>query len=539
MKKINVIRCILAICLILVGKILTAQKYQPQWKPNNSSEFEVNTQLRAWTIQDEGMETIFENCQMAGINNIYFLSVMHKSLRPFHTDKFPHNPQRSTFFAEDSRVTFFPDMKRYGKIKPFLSDYEWIRNTDWLQLTIDECRKRGFGVGTEISHRPLPKSFLNENPELKQKDIYGKTAKKIRFCPNNPDVREYLLALFGDLAANYDLDYIQTCMYVYSELDIDDGAGCFCKHCIKEAKLHGIDLEAIIPVLQKDKDAEPERSIWMENRARDATELFKDIAEEIRKENPNCHLRLNEFYSELGQDPMKQGMDIEAIGKYLGSLVTQDHTEQLGNENEDFAIRIEWLSSNRTKFGSEKPLLCAIAPRMDATPELVRKGIKAAVQHPAKINGLSLKHYDGASYSLLRAFKQGMIEAGVQGLTPTLGKEVEEMNLEGYKVFNEELAEDWGVETNKKGEASCIFDYPSGKYTIRITYFDEKNGESPVRIYVAGKKVISFNMDENTDCWRWRKFDGIKIKKGDKILLLGEADGEEKAKLDFIEYIPE
>jgi hypothetical protein len=33
-------------------------------------------------------------------------------------------------------------------------------------------------------------------------------------------------------------------------------------------------------------------------------------------------------------------------------------------------------------------------------------------------------------FSLLRAFKQGMIEAGVQGITPAIGKEVEEMKLD-------------------------------------------------------------------------------------------------------------
>ena len=67
----------------------------------------------------------------------------------------------------------------------------------------------------------------------------------------------------------------------------------------------------------------------------------------------------------------------------------------------------------------------------------------------ARIDGLALKHYDGASFSLLRAFKQGMIEAGVQGLTHTLGKEVEAMKLEGYTSFEEELAEEWGVDDSR------------------------------------------------------------------------------------------
>ena len=67
-------------------------------------------------------------------------------------------------------------------------------------------------------------------------------------------------------------------------------------------------------------------------------------------------------------------------------------------------------SSLLVRFGPDKPLISGIAPRMRATPELVRKGIRVAVQHPARIDGLALKHYDGASFSLLRAFKQGVSE---------------------------------------------------------------------------------------------------------------------------------
>ena len=48
----------------------------------------------------------------------------------------------------------------------------------------------------------------------------------------------------------------------------------------------------------------------------------------------------------------------------------------------------------------------------------------------------------------MRAFKQGMIDAGVEGLIPCLGKEVEEMVLENYSPFEEELVEEWGVETD-------------------------------------------------------------------------------------------
>jgi len=524
-------------CILAVGASALAQGWRPAWKPDATSPFEVGTQLRPWTIRDEGLDTILDNCQsMAGVNNIYVIVVMHQEHRPFQAPKFPHNPARSTFQAEDSRVSFFPDMRRYGKIKPVLSDHEWIRKTDWLRLVVEACRKRGLGVGAEISHFPIPKALLKKNLDWQQKTIDGK-GRGIFFCPHHPDVRQYLLALFGDIAANYDVDYIQTCQYVFTANDIDDNGCCFCRHCIAAAKSAGFDLQAAIPVLRANKNAQPQRGQWLAFRRDATTALYREITETIRKANPNCHLRLNDVYSWRGRDPSRTGLDIQAVGRHLGSLVNQDHQEQLGRANEDFAARKRWLAANRKHLGPDKPLISGIAPRMKATPELVRRGIRAAVQHPAKINGLAMKHYDGASFSLLRAFKQGMIEAGVQGLTPTIGEEVEEMKLEGYRRSRKELAEEWGVETAGTGRASCTFDQPSGVYDVRITYFDGKGGASRVKLLVAGVEKASFTMDENCDCWRWRRFKAVRVNKGDTVTLVGQADGKDEARLDYIEFI--
>lgn len=509
----------------------TADTYEPQWKPGADSPFEVGTQLRPWTIRDEGMDTILDNCQsMAGVNNIYLIVIMHHEHRPFQAKKFPHNPVRETFMAEDSTVAWSPDMMRYGKIKPKLSEYDWIRETDWLKLTIDACRERGLGVGAEISHYPMPKSMLTKDSEWIQRNVRGDPVNKPRFCCHHPDVRHYVLALFGDLAANYDLDYIQTCQYL--------GGECFCEHCIRAAKDLGFDMAAAIPVLQKDKDAEPYREQYRKFRRKANTRFFRDIAETIRKENPKCSLRLNDVYSWGGHDPYAKGYDFKAISPHLGSMVNQDHQEQKGRPDEDFAHRKAWLTYNRDCLGPDTPLLSGIAARMQATPELVRRGIKVAVQHPAKINGLALKHYDGASFSLLRAFKQGMIEAGVQGLTPTLGKEAEDMELEGYAPFDEELAEEWGVETTGTGSASHLFNLPSGVYDVRITYFDDPVGQSDVKLVIAGTEKASFKMDEDCDCWRRRMFRDVEINKGDRITLTGRVDQEDLARLDFVEYIP-
>ena len=194
-------------------------------------------------------------------------------------------------------------------------------------------------------------------------------------------------------------------------------------------------------------------------------------------------------------------------------------------------------ADDRRLIGPDIPQICGIAPRMKATPELVKAGIKVALAHPAQVNGLALKHYDGASFGLMRAFKQGMIEAGVQGLTPIIGKEVEEMELHNYTALKRELAEDFGVATEGTGKASYVFDGSTGVYDVRITYFDEHDGRGRVKLLIEGKERAAFTLDEDTDCWRWRTFKTIRVSQGDKIELVGEANQGERVILDFIEFI--
>lgn len=506
-----------------------------QWKPDATSPFVVSTQIRAWTIMDEGMEHILDNMQqMCGVNDIYMVVVMHKEHRPYKAPEFPHNPARDSWEAEDSRVTFFPEMARYGKIKPLLSDHEDIRKTDWLKVMVDAARARGMTTGAEVSHFPIPKALIRAHPDWQLKTINGEGYAS-RFCPNNPDVRAYLLALFSDLAANYDLDYIQTCQFLFNKNDIDERGACFCQYCCSEAKKGGFDLEAAIPILKADKNAEPQRSRWLQFKEDSTTKVYRELAEAIKAANPKCHLRMNDVFRD---NALVHGLNYRATASSFGSLVTCDHAEQGGKDENDFAFRKNWLSRNRKALGPDMPLLCTVAARIHAYPELVKRGIAVAVEHPSNICGLALKHYDGASYSLMRAFRQGMVDAGVKGLHPVLGWEIEKMQLEGYTSFDEELVEEWGVETVDVGKATGIFDQPSGIYNVRITYFDEENGQSAVQLTVNGKTMASFKMDEDSDCWRWRLFKNISLKKGDRIELVGKSDGKEKARLDFIEWLP-
>ncbi len=353
-------------------------------------------------------------------------------------------------------------------------------------------------------------------------------------------MREYLIALFGDLAANYDLDYIQTCQYLFNNHAVDDGGTCFCEHCVAEASTIGIDLASAIPVLRKDPGAQPELSRWHEFREQSTARVYRDLSEAIHKGNPKCQLRLNDNYPWNRSEAIDYGLNLKQICDlgYFESIVTADHQEQRGIKDEDFSLRKHWLATYRKALGPDKPLISGIATQIEATDELVKAGIKVALDHPAQVDGLALKHYDGASFSLLRAFKQGMLEAGVQGFPPTLGLEVENMKLEGYTKLEDELAEEWGVETKTRGTATGIFQHPSGKYDLRLTYYDGKAGQSRVTVDIGDERRMDFKMDEDVGCWRWRTVRNIHLENGDVIALTGVANGDEGAVLDFIEFIP-
>jgi hypothetical protein len=501
---------------------LTAQVKTPV-----SKGFEIDASCYAWQVHDETISQILDNVTgLAGVNGIYLVALMHKEHRPFTADKFPLNPVRSTFDAEDSRIYWKPELDLYGKIKPLQSDTIWLKSTDWLRLVIDSAHGRGLKAGAEISHTPIPASILKLNPAYQQKDIDGNLKGGI--CPNNPDVREYLLAIFSDLAKNYDVDWIQTCMYLFNTNT------CFCDNCQKEARANGFDLTAAIPILKANPKAEPQLSKWITFRRNSTTKIYRLISERIHSYKPGCDFRINDVRV-LSENPPDSayGLYLQDLRKIINSCVIQSHTEQNGRQNENFSSRISWLALNRSLLGPGVPLLSGVAVRLGATPELITKGIKVAVDNGVK--GIAIKHYDGAAYSQLRAVRNGLIAAGIKGFKPIEGVEAESMSLTGYtpaKIYGET-----GITTAGTGTAKTFFNYMSGTYNIIISYIDEKYGQGTLELYSGGKQVAGWKLNEDVGCWIRKTIHNIIINKGDEIKIVGIANGNESACVDFVEFI--
>jgi hypothetical protein len=73
----------------------------------------------------------------------------------------------------------------------------------------------------------------------------------------------------------------------------------------------------------------------------------------------------------------------------------------------------EWLTRERAGVGKDFPIVSAVAVRPKATPELIREGVKIAVE--CGMNGITLGHYDGAEFPMLRAIRDGLKDTGKLG----------------------------------------------------------------------------------------------------------------------------
>ena len=367
---------------------------------------------------------------------------LSEEVRPFIGDEFTHNPVRKTYTAEDCRIYWPPDIKRYGKIEPLRTERAFLAGTDWVGEFARAARARGMKAGVELFHGFLDRPRL-EGPyrDSMQVDIFGSPVlthnyRKPAACLNSPDFQEYALGLFSDLAANYDLDYLQTCMIPYvmpvSFLEINIApdpidwalaapakAGCFCAHCGKAAKRHGLDLadarEELLATARQDRQAvldsgmtaeeylqkHPVLRRWLDFRCESVNGLYRLIHDEAQRLHPGIDIRWNNYIRTHGY---YSGIDLPALMNHLGSIranafvehhddikLVDEKVQYLKNFNEIVAGRLRWVASIDIR-GKD--------------PQVLEKS--AELSSFTGCNGYALSHYGEATFDNLRAVKRGL-----------------------------------------------------------------------------------------------------------------------------------
>jgi len=375
-----------------------------QRKGYHTAGFEVASSLYAWELHDEGVEHILDNLQeMAEVNSVYLVALMHYEKRPLTSPTFPHNPVRETWQAEDSKIYWHPDLSMYKRIKPELSAFDWLNETDWLKVLVSAARKRGLKTGAELSHTLMClEKGQGEYADCVQRDIHG-VARKVAgrafpLCPNSVDAQVYTLALFSDLTKNYDVDFVQTCMIPFMPGGADTG-GCFCDSCMKAAQAQGIDLPKIKSVLLNNPESPAELQQWEAFRQSSLIRFYKIMHDGIHGIRPDIELRFNDAY----EHPERYGIDLRGLIKVWDSIRNSDYSEQHGDPAYMDHKR-QWFAAERAAIGPDFPFIAGVAVRPKATPDLIHQGVKIGLDAGAV--GVSLGHYDGSEFPMLRAIKE-------------------------------------------------------------------------------------------------------------------------------------
>lgn len=417
---------------------------------------EIAASLYPWDLADEGVEHALDVlASRAEVNSAYLVGLMHKEKRPLHARHYPHNPVRKFYVPEDSRVYWIPDETKYKQIKPLTSDRDFLAGTDWLETLIHHARSRQMKTGCEISHTIIDSNYARQTfPEILQRDVFGnlvggfeaREARRALPCLNNEATQDYLYGLFSDLASNYDVDFVQTCLVMFGagsdpSLQHMSGSqewqrvasaatgGCFCQSCADQAIREGLDWDQIRHEVRHlarvsarmDLESLHERQLldesnmsvtalllenaafdaWLQFRKRSVTRLFDIVREALDSSGRTVEFRYNTYMS----DPERAGLDFKSAFARVDSVRESDYSDQLGTA-EGVSIKRAKLMKCRRALSDDKPLIAALGVRPNATTETLTGSVKAAVD--AGADGLSLGHYDGATMERLEAVSAGL-----------------------------------------------------------------------------------------------------------------------------------
>lgn len=166
--------------------------------------------------------------------------------------------------ALEAAVQFQPDGSGYvgTRLRPVVAG--WVKGRNPFQKIVEEVKHAGL----------VPRARLSVCRNATQAARHASTAcvnvlgvvDSEWLCPSNPDVREYVVALTSDLAANYPLDAL-----VLANLGFSDGSSlrpylaqgvcpseaqrvlwnwCFCSSCRQRAADAGVDVEHAVSVVR-------------------------------------------------------------------------------------------------------------------------------------------------------------------------------------------------------------------------------------------------------------------------------------------------
>jgi hypothetical protein len=216
----------------------------------------VDTSIFAFAsdLVDEGLETVLDNVQhRAGLGGVTVAAVYHEA-----RDLFPHNPVRKLRFLEGGVTYFRPDAARYGglAIQPRVA--RLAQERDVVRELVGVAERRGLAAHawTVFLHSDWQVGGSEDHAE---RTAFG-DPRLTELCPANPEVRDYVRALAGDVAGLGVRTIVAESLhyhplehgYHHERYFLHLGARsrfllglCFCPHCLAAASAAGVDADAV------------------------------------------------------------------------------------------------------------------------------------------------------------------------------------------------------------------------------------------------------------------------------------------------------
>ena len=200
-------------------------------------------------IDGLGADRVLAEAAEMGHSEFILCSIIYTGYRLI----MPRHPRQ--VYQLETGMTFYPaDESAYEgcRIRP-VSTRDWAK-TDLFRAASDAAAKVGLGFCGWVSCFANGR-VANAYPDVAVENLYG-SHDRLFLCFNNPDVQQFCLAMFRDLATRYPVTSLMADKIPQSMLELSTFGGridpllrlvgsiCFCEHCMAQAEKDGIDLRA-------------------------------------------------------------------------------------------------------------------------------------------------------------------------------------------------------------------------------------------------------------------------------------------------------
>ncbi|HUW83322.1 MAG TPA: hypothetical protein VMZ31_11040 [Phycisphaerae bacterium] len=338
-----------------------------------------------WDLLDEGVEAVVDRLAgEIGATGVCVPATYHSidQIRP-------HEAAHARRYHHEAAAYFQPDRQRYASTRIRASVAGWLGRRNPLSGVCEASRAAGLAVHLWVvaCHGS---TLVSRYGWAVGKDVFG-ASLDMGLCPSNPEVRQYVCELVGDVSSNYGAEsivldsafYPPRHAHAHAHSGLEPGCVetflsglCFCESCRQRAIDSGLDVEPVVRSVRvalerwhssgrcepKDLDSYLGRDTLLVEYVAMRCRL---IAEWVHRLRSSCSCRL---VYHLPSCATVAGVDVSLLADQVDTcLVTID-----GSNVQAVIDHLRQLSAAAGGAGSPAVRVHAYPPRCPDAPSLVR-----------------------------------------------------------------------------------------------------------------------------------------------------------------------